>query len=109
MPASGGGSGDSNVFYVTIRQGNGSPVVDKTYEEVVNAYEAGKQIIGRKIEPDNNAAFLVPLFVKGDTYFMFNAFSATGSNGILESITNTQIVYSNSGNITYHTHTKAFS
>ena len=40
----GGGSSDSDVLLVNVTFDNGSPVTDKTYAEITEAYEAGKII-----------------------------------------------------------------
>lgn len=69
----GGGGGSSEIFWVMISVEEGPPVFDKTYSEILAAYNAGQLVLGR-IEGSIGNAQLTFASDSGAMIFLYTIF-----------------------------------
>lgn len=79
--ASGPEWGDKPVMYVNITESGGTCSADKTFDEILQAYNSGYLVIARYMLPPDNSPILFSLMFAAESAIYFSVYNLVGNRG----------------------------
>ncbi len=73
--------GDKPVLYVNITESGGTFSADKTFDEILQAYNSGYLVIATYIVPQDNSSILLSLMFAAESAIYFSVYNLAGNRG----------------------------